>query len=430
MNPSAPSSPPSSAPIVKVSRRVLLWLSVAWLLPWITLWWWLGRSDVSPLPMAPPLETLKADIPATFAPEHFSVATGPWGQLETFPVVIRAPQELLRIETTPTTHIIWCFVDFLSEDLTGLLAPLSLPKAVRSFLIDRSNWEFSNQGIAIRVPKEIVLALPNEARRQIYNVLGQWSINPYHYAPFSFRAESPDEWFENAALSQTTRDLITPLLFRRGNSLLFSDLPLISHDIVPPRDRMELVQALSRSTTPLARIRITADSDIDEILNYWSLGQRRRDLEPLLRSLPVDGAGSTLDLIHLLPHLPRRLLYTFPGPLQPGGQPFRDCHWTALNFNNAEIDDRFADINEVRIEYETAYREVADEPQLGDLLLFITEDGNVLHASVHVAADLVFTKNGVGLSAPWILMHLADLLDRYPSDIPFRIQVRRAHGNS
>jgi hypothetical protein len=427
MSLSDPASNSSLPPIIKVSRRVLVWLSVVWLLPWITLWWWLDQNESPPSPLSLPVGTVSAEIADTSGAEAFNVTHGPWGQLETMPVVIRAPQDLLRIETAAATHITWRFVDFLPEDLDALFRPLTLPATTGDFLLDRTRWEFSNKGIAVRVPKEIVLSLPTDARRAIYNVLGQWTANPHHYAPFSFRAETADEWFENAQLSQATRDLIAPLLFRRGKSLLFSDLPLISHDIVSPRERMELLQALSRSITPLARIRITADSDIDQILDYWSLGQRRRDLEPLLRSLPTEGSGSTLDLIHLLPTLPRRLLYTFPAPLQPGEQLFRDCHWTALNFNLPEVDDRFADIEQVRLEYETAYREVAGDPQLGDLLLFIREDGTVLHAAVHVAADLVFTKNGVGISSPWILMRMSDLLDRYPSDIPFRRQIRRAH---
>jgi len=418
----------ASPPVVKVSRRVLAWLSVVWLLPWITLWFWLFQSDPTATPVAPNSAPDRQLESRPVLPSEFTVSEGPWGRLETYPVVIKAPAELLEISANPVTQTRWRFEGYSPEDLRRLWEEVELPDKTARHLGNIVNWDVSEGRIQVTVPREMVLGLPNLARQRIYAVLAQWSANPLHYAPFSFRADSSHDWFGDAKLSQDTRNLIEPLLYRRGNSLLFSDLPLIYPDIPSADERLELVAALSRSITPLARIRINGGSDIDAIAEYWSMGQRRRDIEPLLRSLPRSGEGTTIDVIHLLPNVPRRLLYTFPEPLRPGQTPFRDCHWTALNFHRSEIDDRFADLGLVRREYETAYREVAGDPKLGDLLLFIREDGSVLHACVHVAADLVFTKNGVGITSPWILMHLEDLLDRYPSDIPFRIQTMRRRG--
>ena len=50
---------------------------------------------------------------------------------------------------------------------------------------------------------------------------------------------------------------------------------------------------------------------------------------------------------------------------------------------------------------------------MGDLLILSGGDGVPIHAAAFVADDLYFTKNGVNLTQPWVLMRLADLLETY-----------------
>ena len=44
----------------------------------------------------------------------------------------------------------------------------------------------------------------------------------------------------------------------------------------------------------------------------------------------------------------------------------------------------------------------------------------MIHAAAYVADDLVFTKNGEDFRQPWILMHMADMLETYAVKYPDR----------
>jgi hypothetical protein len=52
---------------------------------------------------------------------------------------------------------------------------------------------------------------------------------------------------------------------------------------------------------------------------------------------------------------------------------------------------------------------------LGDLACFVGTTGEIVHTCVHIAADVVFTKNGQTPMAPWLLMRLGDVISIYDS---------------
>jgi hypothetical protein len=59
--------------------------------------------------------------------------------------------------------------------------------------------------------------------------------------------------------------------------------------------------------------------------------------------------------------------------------------------------------------------------RFGDVLCFL-EDGEGLHTCVFIADDIVFTKNGESLMAPWVLMQLKDVESIYRRSSATRIQ--------
>ncbi|WP_221031794.1 hypothetical protein [Actomonas aquatica] len=345
-----------------------------------------------------------------------------WGELELTRIVIEPPDELISINAETRTSVTWHFVGYSEDQLIDLLNNAALPVNLQARLLDHQSWERRADRLLLRVPKDLILALPMESRRVLYAALSPFAENGGQWAPASFRANSAADWFAGSGLTDRTVSLVQPLLYRRGAALLFSDLDLILADIKTQRQRMLLLRTLARSTAQLAKLRIRPDTDLSAVIDYWSVGQARRAIAPLLKSLPRDEDGFAIDLVHLLPPAARRLVYTYDAPPPPGEESFRDCHWTALNFANNELDDRYRDIAAVRAAYATNYITVTDEPRLGDIYLFLTEGGTVLHASVHIAGDLVFTKNGAWAAAPWVLMRMSDLVDLYPSDEPLEIR--------
>lgn len=417
----SPSPAPTSrghAASFHLSRTGVLLLTLAVLGPWGALFYWhLNSESVRPAAAAHP----GRGSPVAISAADY-VSEGAWGRLELSRVIIEPPDDLIAVSVPPRTHAVWHFIGYTTTELAALLDRAKLNDHQIAYLKAPANWKLHDRGIDVAVPKSIVLSLSPESRGILYGALSPFDDNLPQNAPASFRADSPEAWFANSGLSDQTKNLVRPLLYRRAQSLLFSDLEMILSDVESIRQRLLLVRMLARTTTQLAKVRLMPGTDISAIARYWSLGQRTRNIEPLLRSMTIPPEGVSLDVIHLLPPFARRLLYTYPEPPDPGQTAFRDCHWTALNFANDEVDDRYVDIREVKKAYQELYRPVTDEPRLGDIYLFVTQQEVVLHACVHIADDLVFTKNGSWAGSPWILMRLPDLIALYPTETPLDIQ--------
>jgi len=67
--------------------------------------------------------------------------------------------------------------------------------------------------------------------------------------------------------------------------------------------------------------------------------------------------------------------------------------------------------------------------ELGDVVAFLDSNGNVFHAAVYLADDLVFSKNGTSPMAPWTIMSIEDVKGYYRthSEAP-RLIVHRRNG--
>jgi hypothetical protein len=57
------------------------------------------------------------------------------------------------------------------------------------------------------------------------------------------------------------------------------------------------------------------------------------------------------------------------------------------------------------------------------VLLLVGSDHQALHMCVHIADEVVFTKNGANPQQPWILMKLPEMLDEYETSRPYEIQI-------
>ena len=62
------------------------------------------------------------------------------------------------------------------------------------------------------------------------------------------------------------------------------------------------------------------------------------------------------------------------------------------------------------------------ELALGDLAIFLDQQGNCFHSAVYVADDVLFTKNGTSFSHPWMYMRMDEMKEFYPR--PGTITVR------
>jgi hypothetical protein len=173
------------------------------------------------------------------------------------------------------------------------------------------------------------------------------------------------------------------------------------------------------------QMELNASTDIAPIVNYWTtgLGLRRKDIEPLMASIKDTQGVDWLGLTHIIPALPRKLLYTYPGPelLRHGILP--DCHWTSLNFFNYEPHEYLLDPRLATSAVLEKFDPVDAPYRYGDILFFLdTVNGDAFHSCIYLADDIVFTKNGRNLLSPWVLMHISDVKKIYIFDRNGRIQ--------
>jgi len=118
-------------------------------------------------------------------------------------------------------------------------------------------------------------------------------------------------------------------------------------------------------------------------------------------------------------------LNTYPlASLGPSAVP-QNCHWTSLNFFRDQPDDNLATVAGATKEIVENYYEIVAQPRLGDVLTFTEPSGGVIHSCVYIADDIVFTKNGVSMSTPWLLMSLADVSAYYTGSAEMQIRIYR-----
>ena len=398
----------------------VLWLLALLLVaPWVILVYLVQR------PLPPPAAA-PAGPDGVSNTDQIEVKPGPWGELFYTRILIEPPESLIQA-THPATHNpVWVFKGYNPATLAALWDSASLSSLERQFAADAAHSEITPAGILFRPSREFAEGLSPASRAVIYTALSEFDENPEQHDPYRFRADGADEWFRHSGLPAPTVEHVKRLLYRRGSSLVFSDQNLVLSQIPSQQERMLLIKTLARKSTMMVKLRINADSDIDALDNYWGRGQRSKDIRPLLQSLLRDGTGASIDIIHLLPRVPRSLLYTYPAPAEPGSTTYLDCHWTVLNFFKLRPDDRYQQLEEVTAAFLNEYYPVMGNSTFGDIIMFTKPDGSVIHSCVFIAGDIVYTKNGASPNAPWILMSLSDVEAFYPSKEPLDIQYYRA----
>lgn len=344
-------------------------------------------------------------------------AHGPWGKLTRTPIVVSPPLEFVSpawgrdIGTDQ-----WFFPGVAAQqDIDSFLAAVGIAPEHRQRLLGAASPEPKIRGFVITPDAEVVRALSPEVRAKLYLQLGKTSLNFDQANSFRFYATSPGDWLNGSLISDETRRELESLLYRDGPYLHFADPELVLARVTEPAERQRIAKVLARQSTLIVTLTIDDPGEVLGLSEYWGRGGRRTDVRPLLESLASASQPDSLDIVHLLPGFARDRLYRYPRPSSSDfDKPLlANCLWTSLNFFAGEPDDKYLDVHTSLETLRREYTIIQSDYQLGDILGMVDEEGNLFHAAVYIADDLVFTKNGTSPIAPWTIMPIQHLRDYY-----------------
>lgn len=399
----------ADAGVVTITRGWLMALIAVLILPWvIAASLYVRGRDGSTEPAAAAASAARVE-PASAG------AAGPWGRLTVTPIVVSPPLEYVaadwgRIEGAGP----WRFPGVSREVVEPFLRSVGLPPESVSRLMASARPDPAIRGLVMTPDPQIVRSMDGQVRARLYTQLAMTSLNFDQAHSFRFFGTSPEAWLKGSPISASTRALIEPLIYREGDFLHFADAELVRAEIRDPEELQRLAKTLLRQSTMLVTLTITDPSEVRGLAEYWGRGGRRTDVRPLLES--IAGAGDrSIDVVHLLPTFARNHLYRYPrlSTADYAKPLLANCLWTALNFFGDRPDDRFLDVNTALTSLRQDYHIVEHGFQLGDIVGFVDDEGDLFHVAVYLADGLVYTKNGMSPVAPWTIMPIERLSGYY-----------------
>jgi hypothetical protein len=348
---------------------------------------------------------------------------GPWGHISYTYLYLSPPDSILDEFPMPAPQPRWCFVDRNADWLKVFFASLGYDAPTVARLVNDPRSTADEEGVITLFPSEAdVLSLTDANRATLYRELAKYSQNPYFHDPICVPDGDVDSWLRDSDIPKAVMDLIRKLIYRDGEGYYFSDLRLILKYTQSDTEARHWVKALTRVRSVVALLQVDKTDDLAQLRRYWSADFHRTDSLPFLEGAELVPGGSTIDLVHLLPPIPRRLAYSYTSPdIERTGQT-PNCHWTSLNFFNYTRQNILLDLKLASSHVLDNYEKVSPPYAFGDVLFFLTLAGNAFHSCVFLADNLVFTKNGENQIMPWLVTRLDDVKQLYGREPNYIIQ--------
>jgi hypothetical protein len=178
-----------------------------------------------------------------------------------------------------------------------------------------------------------------------------------------------------------------------------------------------LVKMLYQAPTFVMRVRLSPGTDVDTLAHYWGRGGRDRIIRPYLQGLSKTPGRPAISVSFMMPAFARNHLYTFPDPARDPAVLQKQGLWTALNFFNDQPDNRYLNDGYAREALHARFEASGGTPAYGDLIALTSPAGDLVHASVYIADNVVFTRNGSDPMQPWVLMKIPDLVAKFGSPV-------------
>ena len=339
------------------------------------------------------------------------VVSGPWGDLQCFETNLVAPRWMVETFELPSATTIWRFPGWSVEQLSATLSAMPFTAEQFQWTREPNRGLILDDEIRLHPPDEFLIGMNGDQRRAIHRILSRYEENEFHFRPVSINAAEAKSWFRSAGLSGNVADLIESLCYENSGDSVFTEIEFVLKQLGSRESEYRFIRALTRTRCLIARLCITEQTDLNAVAEYWQGHGKHKVITPILEAVNLTKGVDHLDILHLLPPTPRKLLNTFPDLTQARTGKFPDGRWIAANFFRFEPSDRFHDSAEVSREIETMYRAVEGEPKFGDLMMVLREgSAEPILLAIHIAGDIVYAKSGGGIFSPFILTTIPELL--------------------
>ncbi len=350
-------------------------------------------------------------------PSALRSTTGPWGTLQFYEVVIRPPSGNLWPGLYDEKSI-WSFPDLGKVEVKDLFDALNFSVELKTLIYEQAKWTVQGNFTEVEVNDAIIEKMTPEDRLSLTN---WWKTN---HADFFQRSitnfEDKNFTAISMALSPEMMHHLHSVCFLRGNVLSTFDRPYLLRKLNSRLEKEELIRTIFTTHSLIVRLEVNPETNLESVIQYWEAGGRNPRVRSIIEGMRSTSGADTLDILHLLPPIPRKYLNSF-STLQdsfPGTAP--DCFWTAIQFFRPQTSYRSFD--ELPVEHFIIgdFDEVEAPTQFGDLVcLFEEESREFVHSYIHIADNLVFTKNGGSFVRPWTLSTLDRMLAIYQSEGEF-----------
>jgi hypothetical protein len=362
------------------------------------------------------------------------LAAGPWGELHAYPVLLAPPSELLAALPAPTSTPRWDFHGLSPAELRQATETTPMAAATREQLLRLLRDTPTEAGGVLRLSPspELVRETPAAWRERTFPSLVHGSRAVDHAQDILIPTTRPiEEWFAPGHLPDAAREVLVGLSYRHGRGWMLSDFGTLYHSIDDPGTRLETLRALFRTPALIVLLKRPDPAAVDALADYWRLDPQK-SLRAFLRAFAENEAMDFLDVTHLLPPLARELSGIYHLAASEGRVP--SCYWSALNFAAERPEPSLlVSPSEIGREDETvrallaeSYDPIEAPGRIGDLVVYHRPaTGELLHLCAYIAADVLFTKNGLGYNAPWCLMRKAKVDALYAIDDGVEIRFYR-----
>ena len=353
---------------------------------------------------------------------------GPWGDLQVRTVYLEPPENILAIVAKPSSITRWTFEQTTEKGVRLTMEKAGLPSGLIDRLLGPTQIIASGNNVVVLPKVEDLVEISQAARSALYLELAKSAANEYQRDPVFIHGGDVDDWLADVEISKPQQAMLRKLLWRRGAALVFSDIQAVLSLAKNSEEVAAVFRTITRVRSLLVELKLPLKDGRATFIDYWSAGTLNAERAPFLVAITRRRAPQLIDITQFLPTLARRRVYTFPTAAMGLKGRLPDCHWTSLNFFEEEPKDLYLDSAKASEHLLADYVAIDPPFKFGDILCFL-DKGEGLHTCVQVADDIVLTKNGESILAPWTLMPMKDVDDVYRRSPDTRVQGYRLKGH-